>query len=129
MKFLRDPRRDVAPQRALDTATQIAMRLAEPILAKIEPYDLGAFALDSTLALEYCKRVGNPRNQAKRTQRLVNYRALVEMYPAHEFQIDLEEARELGFVVSEPPDELDRLFDEVRPHLAKVGKYLGLVPE
>jgi hypothetical protein len=125
MMFLRQ--HHVAAHPALETASKIALRFVEPILAKIEPYDLGAFALDSSLAVDYCKRIGDPSNKSKRTQRLVNYRALVETYPAHEFFIDVDEARELNFVVSEATAEVDKLFDELRFHLEKIHRYIGLL--
>jgi len=125
MRFLLD--QDVNPKLALETASNLSMRLVEPILGKIEPYDLGAFSLDSNVAKEYCKRVGSPTNHAKKTQRRVQPRILVEMYPAHEFVIDLEEARALQFEVSEPSSEIGALFDELRPPLSQVKTYLGFV--
>ncbi len=119
----------VAPQLALETSGKLAIRLVEPILGKIEPYDLGAFALDSRVAVEYCRRLSNPVDKAKRTQRRVDPRALVERYPAHEFVIDLEEARALNFEVSEPEAAIDTLFDDLEPLIDfdKIKKYVGLV--
>jgi hypothetical protein len=122
-------RKRIAPKPALDTATSLAFHLVQPILSKIEPYDLGSFALDSRLALQYCERVGNPSNQSKKTQRSVPYRALVEQYPAHEFIIDLEEARALKFEVASPDSPLDELFDELRPLLDGLERYIGFVPD
>ena len=127
MMFLLD--RGMAPRPALDAASSLSSHLAQPILSKIDPYDLGSFALDSALSLNYCQRVGNPSNPKKKTQRTVPYLALVEGYPAHEFIIDIEEARALGFNVSEPSAELDALFDELRPLLDGINSYIGLVPE
>lgn len=125
MEYLLD--HNVTPARAVEIATKVAIHLVEPILAKIAPYDLGAFALDSRVAREYCSRVSNPTNPAKKTQRGVSPRTLVEKYPAHEFVIDLEEARALGFQVSEPAPGIDTLFDELRPHLPEITKYIGLI--
>jgi hypothetical protein len=127
MKFLLGRR--VAPKPALEMASSMATHLAQPILNKIDPYDLGAFALDSTLSINYCERVGNPVNQAKKTQRNVPYRDLVEKYPVHEFIIDIEEAKALAFTVSEPTDELDGLFNELRPLLDGVERYIGFVDD
>lgn len=124
--FLLDQR--IAPKPALDTATQLAVHLAQPILSKIEPYDLGSFALDSRLALQYCERVGNPSNLSKRTQRNVPYRKLVEQYPAHEFIIDREEARALRFNVAEPSLEIDDMFEDLRPMLNRVEAFIGFLP-
>ncbi len=126
MQFLLE--RKVAPPRALETSASFSHALLKPILSKIEPYDLGAFSLDSQLAKEYCKNISNPSNDAKKTQQNVKFRAIVELYPAHEFAIDIDEARELGFNVSEPEMELDQLFDEMRPWLSDVKSYIGLVP-
>ena len=88
---------------------------------------MGALALDSRVAIEYCKRVGNPANSDKKTQRLVDPRALVETYPTHDFFIDIEEAEALNFLITEPTPQLDELFDEVRPQLDQVTRYVGLV--
>lgn len=122
-------RKRIAPKPALETASSLAFHLVQPILSKIEPYDLGSFALDSRLALLYCERVGNPSSQARKTQRGVPYRALVEQYPAHEFVIDLEEARALNFDVCTPDPAVDELFDELRPSLEGLETYIGFVPD
>jgi hypothetical protein len=126
MELLTD--RGLAPQKALETATQLAQELARPILEKIEPYDLGAFSLDSRLAETYCKEIARPADRSKKTQRKAAYKSLVVYYPAHEYAIDLEEAQSLRFQVSEPSSELDQLFDQLRPKLAGVKSYIGLVP-
>lgn len=121
--------RGVAPKHALDASNNLAFHLVQPILSKIEPYDLGAFALDSSLSVAYCTRVGNPGDTQKRTQRQVDPRELVERYPAHEFVIDIEEAKALKFNVPEPIPELEALFDELRPRLDEVQQFIGFVPE
>jgi len=100
---------------------------ADPIVGKIDPYDLGAFALDSKVAVEYCKRVSAPSNPSKKTQRDVDPNTLVEIYPAHEFVIDLEEARALKFDIQEPDDVLDATFDEIEEPLEKVHQFVGLL--
>ncbi len=122
-------RQSVAPQPAVAAASQMAIQLIQPILEKIDPYDLGAFALDSDLATNYCGRVCNPTEGNKKTQRAVEYRSLVERYPAHEFVIDLSEATALGLNVEEAPEALDDLFDELKPYLDGLETYVGLVPE
>lgn len=125
MSFLRNRR--VAPHLALETATKLASHLAQPVLSQIDPYDLGAFALDSRVAIDYCKRISNPTDKTRKTQRAVDPRVLVETYPTHEFVIDLEEARALGFTVSLPSPEVDGLFDQVRPHLHDLQRLIGLI--
>jgi hypothetical protein len=120
--------RGVAPQKALETAGKLATELARPVLEKIEPYDLGAFALDSKLAVTYCKDVARPSEPRKKTQRRALYRSLVEDYPAHEYSIDFGEAQVLKFNVSEPTLEIDNLFDELRPQISGLDTYIGLVP-
>jgi hypothetical protein len=120
--------RGLAPQKALETATRLAQELARPILEKIEPYDLGAFSLDSRLAQTYCREIARPSNTSKKTQRKALYKSLVEYYPAHEYAVDLDEAQSLRFQVSEPTPELDDLFDQLRPILLRVKTYIGLVP-
>ncbi len=126
MLFLLDKR--VTHQLALEAAARISAELVRPILERIEPFDLGAFALDSRVAIEYCTRIGRPGSSAKQTQRGVNPRTLVENYPAHEFVIDYEEAQALGFRVSLPAPEIDVLFDALRRSLGRVRRYIGLVP-
>lgn len=126
MRFL--TQRMVAPRPSLETSARLAVDLARPILEKIDPYDLGAFSLDSNLAINYCRRVATPSDSNKKTQRNVNFKLLVENYPAHEFVIDIEEARSLGFSVCSPEDQLDVLFNELRPHLEELREYVGLVP-
>jgi hypothetical protein len=105
-------RQQIAPQHALETATKMAVEILHPILGKIDPYDLGAFDLDSSLAKDYCRRICSPADKQKRTQRSADYKALVETYPAHEFGIDREEARVLGLNVCAPSEALDDVFEE-----------------
>lgn len=121
--------RQVAPQLALETASKLAVEVAKPILDKIEPYDLGAFGLDSSLAIDYCRRICEPKESSKQTQSQANYRALVEKYPAHEFVIDTAEAESLGLNVCEPDEELNDLIDELRVHLRSLRSYIGFVPQ
>ncbi|MFB3818443.1 MAG: hypothetical protein ACE147_12315 [Candidatus Methylomirabilales bacterium] len=125
MRFLLDKR--VTHKLALEAAAKVSADLVRPILERIEPFDLGAFALDSRVAIEYCSRIARPASGAKQAQRNVNPRALVENYPAHEFVIDSEEAESLGFALSPPAPEIDALFDTLRKHLPRVRKYVGLI--
>jgi hypothetical protein len=120
--------RGVAAQIALETAGKLATDLARPVLEKIEPYDLGAFSLDTKLAMDYCRDVARPTDQRKKTQRRALFKSLVEDYPAHEYSIDLGEAQVLKFNATEPSPEVDTLLDELRPRLAQVTAYIGLVP-
>jgi Serine dehydrogenase proteinase len=118
----------VEPHLALETARKISASLVSPILGRVEPFDLGTFRLDSRMAIEYCTRIVKPSDSAKKTQRQVDPRALVEEYPAHEFLVDFEEAKALGFAIEEPTNAIDRLFDTIRPRLAELESYIGLVP-
>jgi len=126
MVFLRE--HHVAAKPALDTACIFASNVAEALLGKIDPYDLGAFALDSAVSMNYCERIATPPDLAKKTQRNAKFKLLVERYPAHEFVIDREEAATLGFSVSAPSPELDKLFDEAREVLKDTSSYIGMVP-
>lgn len=123
MRFLLN--RDVAPQPALEAASRLALDMARPILEKINPYDLGAFALDSGLATEYCRRVFGA-GDIQKNQKDANYRSLVETYPAHEFIIDRGEASDLGLSVAEPAEELTDLFDELHERLNDIETFVGL---
>ncbi len=125
MDFLSEKK--IAPRTAIEIATNLAVSLINPILEQINPYDLGIFSLDNKVALEYCKRVSNPRDTRKRTQRGVNVKALVKYYPAHEFVIDCEEAKDLGFDVQEPEPTVDVLFADLCPRLDKMKCVIGLV--
>jgi hypothetical protein len=116
----------IAPQKALETAVAIASDLVKPVLEKIDPYDLGAFALDNKLAVTYCQEVSRPADSNKKTQRKAFYKSVVEDYPAHEYAIDLLEAQALNMSVSEAPAELEDLFDSFRQRTPK--SYIGLVP-
>lgn len=127
MHFLVD-HQGVEPHLALETASKISTSLVAPIMEHVEPYDLGMFSLDSRMATEYCSRIARPSDSAKKSQRLVEPRALVEMYPAHEFLIDFEEAKALGFTIEEPTDQVDKLFDDVRLRFTDEDTYIGLVP-
>jgi hypothetical protein len=126
MLFLLDKR--VTHKLALESAAKVSVDLVRPILERIEPFDLGAFALDSRVAIEYCTRIANPANPAKQAQRGVSAKALVENYPAHEFVIDYEEATSLGFSVALPAPEIDFQFDALRRRLGRLRKYIGLIP-
>ncbi len=124
----------IAPQTALETARELAGQLVQPMLGKIDPYDLGAFRLDSQLSLGYCERIANPASLPYQTQREANYSVLVEKYPAHEFIIDLHEAHTLGLNVCEATEQVSDLFDELRVYLSSPSKpglttYIGLVPD
>lgn len=121
-------RRGVTPPTALEAASKLAAELSAPVLGKIDPYDLGAFQLDSRLSAEYCQRVAKPANMKKQTQRGVDDRALVEKYPAHEFNIDAEEAESIGLNVCEPDEEVDDLFDDLRSLLYETTHYVGMIP-
>lgn len=120
--------RGITPQKALDTASKLSADLVRPILEEIDPYDLGAFSLDSELAVKYCRLIARPKDVTKKTQRPALYKSLVEDYPAHEFAIELAEAESLRLKVSQPTLEMDELFDQLRLKVAGVKAYIGLVP-
>lgn len=117
---------DVAPQTAIQTASQLAVELSRPILEKIDPYDLGSFAQDDAFALDYGKRICHPVDQEIRSQRNALYKELVQRYTAHEFVIDHDEARSLGLEVTRPSDELEDLFEKFRFESLRVSDLIGL---
>lgn len=126
MDFLLE--RKVDPENALKAASEMALQMVEPMTAKIEPCDLGILALDRLMASSYCKRIASPHDLTKKTQRKVDLEAVVSSYPTHDFVIDIEEARSLGFQLSEANPTLEDLFDEIRPLLVEVQLYVGFVP-
>ena len=125
MQFLLE--HGVAPRPALDTAANMAVALSRPILEKIDPFDLGAFSLDSILSMNYCERNSRPLDTSRHTQKNVDFASLVERYPAHEFTIDLEEAQALGFQAEGPDGDLDALFDELSLEFEDARDCIGLI--
>jgi hypothetical protein len=123
-------RRGITPQRALEFAMKMSTDLAKPILERIEPYDLGAFSLDNTLAITYAKEIARPADTSLKTQRKAYYRSLIEQYPAHEFAIDLTEAQSIKMKAALPDEDVDELFDIFRAKTSASGltNYIGLVP-
>jgi len=119
--------RKVPPELALKIASELSVQFVGPIVAKIDPADIGVFSMNGAMAIDYCTRIGSPSDPAKRTQRKVDPAELIRC-PGHEFAIDLEAARRLNFVVSEAAAELEELFDQLRPLLGKVDRYVGLIP-
>jgi hypothetical protein len=117
----------LAPQTAVETASKLAIDFVKPILEKIEPYDLGSFAKDNRLALDYCRNIASPRDSSIRSQRRANIDALVEGYTSHEFFLDAAEARQLGFEVEIPDENLESLFDGFRNAVQNVETYVGMV--
>jgi hypothetical protein len=126
MEFLLE--RKVDPERALKAASEMVLQLIQPVVAKIEPCDLGTLALDRLMASSYCERIASPDDPTKKTQRKVDLQSLVGSYPTHDFVIDIEEARTLGFQLSEANPTLEDLFDEIRPLLEEIHLYVGFVP-
>jgi hypothetical protein len=61
------------------------------------------------------------------TQSGVNYRHLVEQYPAHEFHIDMLEASELGFAVCAPESKLADILDDLRKYFSDLELFIGLI--
>jgi hypothetical protein len=119
--------RKVPPHMALETATAISKILVEPIATRIDPADLGRFSADSAMAFDYCTRIARPDDPERRTQRDVDLYGLTRAPLGHEYVIDLDAAKAMKFEVTEAGAELEDLFDELRPVLAKVSKYVGFV--
>lgn len=118
----------VNPTLALKTSSELATQLVSTPLEKLEPYDLGAFALDSEVAKQCCQRILQPTAPNRKTQRNVKAETLVEVYPTHFFVIDREEAEQIGFDVSAPPQLLELILEELAVHLEELEKLVGLVP-
>jgi hypothetical protein len=119
--------RKVPPHVALETASAISKVLVEPIAARVDPVDLGTFSADSAMAFDYCTRIAKPDDPGRRTQRDVDLYALTRALVGHEFVIDIDAAKAMKFEVTEAGAELEDLFDELRPLLAKISKYVGFV--
>jgi hypothetical protein len=116
----------VAPQTAIDTASKLSVELTKPILDKIDPYDLGSFAQDNALAVDYSRRICQPVDSEVQAQRNARFGELVQKYTAHEFVIDHDEAKLLGLAVERPSDELEDLFEAFRVRSFHVTELIGL---
>ena len=53
----------------------MALQLIQPMVAMIEPCDLGILALDRLMVSGYCKRIASPDDITKKTQRKVDLQA------------------------------------------------------
>ena len=93
-------------------ASTIATGVMTPVYQQVNPETLGNDLRDLSIATAYGERLAEHGGNATREA----VRRLVEDYPAHDFIIDREEARELFTSVNETTDEMDaliRALDEV----------------
>lgn len=94
---------------SFDTASRLAANMASqvmaPVYAQINPEALGNDLRDLNVATEYGVRLAKVGKNAK--QHAVE--TLVHNYPAHDFIIDREEAKELFDTVASPDVHLDAL--------------------
>ena len=85
-------------EKVLDALSSFSAKLLEPILSKLDPQLIHRSANDLDLAKRYAVKllysVGHDRKQAENIAH-----QLVEHYPAHEFLISRDEAKDLGLPV------------------------------
>ncbi len=86
-------------------ASTIATGVMTPVYQQVNPETLGNDLRDLSIATAYGERLAEHGGNATREA----VRRLVEDYPAHDFIIDREEARELFTSVNETTDEMDAL--------------------
>jgi hypothetical protein len=119
--------RKVPSNTALETAVVLAKALVEPVVTKIDPSEVARFSADSVMALDYCTRIARPDDPARQTQRNVDLFNLIRAQSPHEFVLDLDAAKAMHFEAVEADAELEDLFDELRPLLAKVSRYVDFI--
>lgn len=101
----------------LPTACHFVSELMQPLFDKI---DTVTYTQKSRLlkeAEEYAIRLLEGKYRPEKAKAIA--RLLVEQYPEHGFIIDAKEASQIGLTVSVPNDELQEVFDELRPYLRK----------
>ena len=119
--------RKVSSNTALETAVVLARALVEPVVAKIDPSEVARYSADSIMALDYCTRIARPDDPARQTQRNVDLFGLIKAQSPHECVLDLDTAKAMNFEAVEADMELEDLFDELRPLLAKISRYVNFV--
>ena len=90
-------------------AARIAMGVMSPVYAQISPQALGKDLRDLAVATAYGQRLIEKGKNA--TQEAI--RMLVEGYPAHDFIIDIDEARKLFKAVNFASDDCHKLIAEL----------------
>jgi hypothetical protein len=96
---------------ALDRAQQVAAEFAGPLYNQVRPRDLGRFsrhlAVGEAYALRVMTRWGYADRRREDVEKIVGY--LVSGYPAHDYIIDLDEAKAIGLKAR----ELDPVVDDL----------------
>ncbi|MCC5981367.1 MAG: hypothetical protein JJU26_06565 [Oceanicaulis sp.] len=109
---------------AADIAASMTSSLLSPILAQINPDNVGSDFRDLSVATAYGERLaqksGNPKQGA------VDY--LVRAYPSHDFIIDREEAEALFHRVSQPKLSLYELVGQISQYTHKPASSPVVMP-
>lgn len=124
---------------SVKTASEIAVNLTaglyEPIYAQVNPFHLGEVQRDNEIAQKYGQRLDRGNLQDGGLSRLINE------YPAHEFVINREEAKQHIFNrVREPTDDesalaefmeesIERAFSATEPIVSYLCRPLQAVPD
>jgi hypothetical protein len=90
-------------------ASQMAVQLVAPVLAKIDPDVIGSDHRDLNVAIEYGRRLAEIGGNVK--PGTVDH--LVSAYPSHDFIVDEKEARSLFRATERPVPELYKLVASV----------------
>jgi len=96
---------------ALDRAQSMTGDFSGALYSQVPPRDLGQYARHLGVAEEYARRVMSRWSYTDRSASEIDsiVRRLVFSYPAHDFNIDLDEARAIGLKAAPMDPELDRL--------------------
>lgn len=81
----------IALNTAMDVASKLATDLFAPLLAKLDPIDVGERARESAVAREYGRRL----LEHSKNMELDKLTTLIQGYPSHSFVIDRVEAKQL----------------------------------
>ena len=99
---------------ATELASKLAIGIMEPIIAQIDPVNLGEVDRALNIGLEYGKRLSEVSNNLKGDA----LNTLVNSYPAHSFVIDRQELMGLFSNIREPESQenelLELLFEFIR---------------
>jgi hypothetical protein len=96
---------------ALDRAQAMTANFSSALYSQIPPKNLGQYARVLSVAEEYAVRVMSRWSYADRSSDEIKMivRRLVYSYPAHDFNIDLDEAQAIGLKARPMDTKLDRL--------------------
>lgn len=101
----------------LPTACHFVSELMQPLFDKIDTVTYTQKSRQLKEAEEYAIRLLEGKYRPEKAKEIA--RLLVEQYPEHGFIIDAKEAGKIGLNLTVPDDELQEIFDTMRPYLRR----------